>query len=80
MGAVAIRTDETPADRELRELRATVQLLSATVQRFVIVLERQLASNDAVSERSRKALQRMHPEMSRIQAEVRGKMSKRDSR
>lgn len=68
---------ESQTDRELRELRATVQQLSVTVQRFVVVLERQLASNDAVAQRSSKALEKMHPQMTRIQAEVRAKMSKR---
>lgn len=70
--------------RELRqtvaELRDTVRDLSITVQRFVVVLERQLASSDAVSERSRKALAKMHPDMARIQAEVRAKLSKRPLR
>lgn len=71
-------TDQaSDTQRELRELRETVQTLSAVVGRFVVVLERQLASNDAVSEKSRKALARMHPDMSRIQADVRAKLAGR---
>ena len=57
-------------------LIACVERLEKTVQRFVVVLERQLASNDAIAQKSRKSLEKMHPEMSRIQAEVRAKMRK----
>lgn len=70
-----IATDDPQSEtaRELRDLRETVQALSTVVGRFVVVLERQLASNDARSESSRAVLAKLHPEMDRIAAEVRAK-------
>jgi hypothetical protein len=62
---------------ETERLIACVERLEKTVQRFVVVLERQLAANDAIAHKSQQALEKLHPEMARIQAEVRAKMRKR---
>lgn len=55
----------------VERLDATVARFDATVSRLCVVMERQLSSSDQVSEKARKALEHLHPEMDAIRARVR---------
>jgi phosphate uptake regulator len=56
-----------------RETRSSVDRLEKSVNRFCVVAERILSSNEQAQERARNALSAMHPNMDKIMQDVANK-------